>query len=143
MVGWINFNLPQSPVTIHLATGEFEGYAWAENIGWIHFKNPAAGYVVATAGADDVQVVKEMSPSFVFPGEMFSCTITATNVFDDAVDLMISDALHHLVEYVAGTLAIYEGGTKFVGEIDTSDKYAWMETAGWINFRPTTIVVLI
>jgi hypothetical protein len=39
---WINFNLTHSQVTIDYATGNFDGYAWGENIGWIHFKGTGA-----------------------------------------------------------------------------------------------------
>jgi hypothetical protein len=41
-VGWINFNPTHSQVTIDPDTGAFDGYAWAENVGWIHFRNSGA-----------------------------------------------------------------------------------------------------
>jgi hypothetical protein len=34
-------------VTIDPATGSFDGYAWAENVGWIHFRNTDPAYNVA------------------------------------------------------------------------------------------------
>jgi len=41
-VGWINFKPSDGQVTIDPDTGEFDGYAWAENVGWIHFRNSGA-----------------------------------------------------------------------------------------------------
>ena len=35
-------------MTIDPVTGEFDGYAWGENIGWIHFKNADPAYNVVT-----------------------------------------------------------------------------------------------
>ena len=37
-MGWINFQPAHSQVTIDPTSGEFDGYAWAENVDWIHFK---------------------------------------------------------------------------------------------------------
>ena len=37
-MGWINFDPDgDQGVTIDPITGEFSGYAWGENIGWINF----------------------------------------------------------------------------------------------------------
>lgn len=47
-MGWINFNPTHGGVTIDPATGSFDGYAWGENIGWIHFKGTAPAYNVVT-----------------------------------------------------------------------------------------------
>jgi hypothetical protein len=45
-VGWINFAPTNGGVTIDPTTGSFDGYAWGENIGWIHFKNVSPAYNV-------------------------------------------------------------------------------------------------
>jgi hypothetical protein len=45
-------------VTIDPATGSFDGYAWGENVGWIHFKGTDPAYnVVTTFTAADAQPV--------------------------------------------------------------------------------------
>ena len=36
--------------------GNFDGWAWGENIGWIHFQNPSIPYKVQTAWAPSVFV---------------------------------------------------------------------------------------
>ncbi|QTA93465.1 Fibronectin type III domain-containing protein, DUF11 [Desulfonema magnum] len=47
-VGWIKFDPSHGGVTIG-ADGSFDGYAWAENVGWIHFKKTTApAYNVVT-----------------------------------------------------------------------------------------------
>jgi hypothetical protein len=50
-MGWINFHPAHSQVTIDPTAGEFDGYAWAENVGWIHFKGGAGAtaYGVVTS----------------------------------------------------------------------------------------------
>jgi hypothetical protein len=35
-------------------SGRFDGYAWAENIGWIHFRNASPAYDVRTSLFDGV-----------------------------------------------------------------------------------------
>ena len=45
---WINFDPAHSQVTIDLLDGTFDGYAWSENLGWIHFRNDAPAYAVQT-----------------------------------------------------------------------------------------------
>jgi len=42
----VNFNSNNSQVTIDAATGDFDGYAWSEAVGWIHFQNAAPAYKV-------------------------------------------------------------------------------------------------
>ncbi len=46
-MGWINFapNVNGAGVTIDPATGEFGGYAWGENIGWINFAQITGGRI--------------------------------------------------------------------------------------------------
>jgi hypothetical protein len=40
-VGWINFDPDGAAgVTVDARTGDFNGYAWGENVGWIHFNSP-------------------------------------------------------------------------------------------------------
>jgi hypothetical protein len=53
-VGWINFHPTHSQVTINPVTDEFDGYAWAENVGWIHFKGGSGSmaYGVVTGFPD-------------------------------------------------------------------------------------------
>jgi hypothetical protein len=41
-VGWIKFDPANGGMTMNLTNGEFDGYAWGENIGWIYFKGTAA-----------------------------------------------------------------------------------------------------
>ncbi len=51
-MGWINFAPTNGGVTVSEA-GDFSGYAWGENIGWIKFNGTAlnsTAYKVATAG---------------------------------------------------------------------------------------------
>ena len=56
-MGWINFNPTHGGVTIDpyisgdSGTGKFGGYAWGENIGWIHFQNASPEYYVQQVGA--------------------------------------------------------------------------------------------
>jgi uncharacterized repeat protein (TIGR01451 family) len=133
-IGWINFNPSGSQVTINLNTGEFEGYAWGENVGWMHFSNPIPAYNVATAGADDVDLVKTQDIAvdrgsdpttgdpFVWAGDIITYTLTATNFFDTAVSMMISDALSGFVDYVADSLQVWEDGTEVTG----LDQWEWM-----------------
>ncbi len=45
-IGWIHFNPPLGGVFLDDATGNFSGYAWSENIGWIDF-GPSAGFPAA------------------------------------------------------------------------------------------------
>jgi len=47
-VGWINFAPTGGGVTID-SSGNFNGWAWGENIGWIHFNNASVPYKVQTA----------------------------------------------------------------------------------------------
>jgi hypothetical protein len=54
----------------------------------------------------------------VAPGDIFSYSITVQNQFETAVELMVSDALSAYVDYVAGSLEIYEGGTQMVVDED-------------------------
>lgn len=124
-IGWINFHPTHSQVTIDLNTGDFEGYAWSENVGWIHFKEPPVDpvYKVATAGADDVEIVKTQDVEvdrgsdpatgdpFVWAGDTISYTIEVENLFDTAVTMMISDALSGFVDYVKDSLQVWDDGT--------------------------------
>ncbi|EDN69315.1 Na-Ca exchanger/integrin-beta4 [Beggiatoa sp. PS] len=45
-MGWINFNPTGGGVTLNTTSGDFDGYAWAENAGWIHFQNASPTYKV-------------------------------------------------------------------------------------------------
>ena len=51
-MGWINFNPSHSQVTIGLSDGSFDGFAWSEKVGWIHFKNASPAYNVVTTFTD-------------------------------------------------------------------------------------------
>ncbi|MBL7066119.1 MAG: hypothetical protein ISS49_18235, partial [Anaerolineae bacterium] len=42
------FAQPVGGVTIDPVSGSFDGYAWGENVGWIHFKGTAPEYNVVT-----------------------------------------------------------------------------------------------
>ena len=55
-MGWINFHSTHGQVTIDTGSGRFDGYAWGENIGWIHFKNAAPAYNVRTTAGDALPV---------------------------------------------------------------------------------------
>ena len=39
-------------MTVNLTNGEFDGYAWAEGIGWVHLRNatPTYGVAMSTSG---------------------------------------------------------------------------------------------
>jgi hypothetical protein len=50
--GWQNFSPTHGQVTIDTGTGRFDGFAWAENIGWIHFQNASPVYNVRTTAFD-------------------------------------------------------------------------------------------
>ena len=43
-----HFAQPVGGVTIDPVSGSFDGYAWGENVGWIHFKGTAPEYNVVT-----------------------------------------------------------------------------------------------
>lgn len=45
-IGWIHFNPPLGGVFLDDVTGNFSGYAWSENIGWVDF-GPTSGYPAA------------------------------------------------------------------------------------------------
>jgi hypothetical protein len=45
-IGWIHFNPPLGGVFLDDSTGNFSGYAWSENIGWVDF-GPSAGFPAA------------------------------------------------------------------------------------------------
>ncbi|MDY0096103.1 MAG: PEP-CTERM sorting domain-containing protein, partial [Candidatus Vecturithrix sp.] len=68
-------------------------------------------------------------PLSVLWGDTISYSLTMTNTFEDAVDLMIGDALSGLVDYVGGTLsgAIYEGDT-LVNLVDVGEA---IFSGGW------------
>lgn len=67
----------------------------------------------ASPSPDDVEISKfQTAGSTVRLGEMFSYYIPIMNRFQSAVDLMVTDALSAFVDYVAGSLEIYEGGTQ-------------------------------
>ena len=53
-MGWVNFNPTHSQVTIDTSTLKFDGYAWAENVGYIHFQNASPLYYVKEAVAPTV-----------------------------------------------------------------------------------------
>ncbi|MBW1816317.1 MAG: IPTL-CTERM sorting domain-containing protein, partial [Deltaproteobacteria bacterium] len=58
---WINFGPTNSKVTIDPRTGKFDGYAWAENLGWIHFKCPVGRYGVVTTHTMPVPTLNQWS----------------------------------------------------------------------------------
>ena len=51
-MGWINFDSTHGQVTIDAGTGRFDGYAWGENVGWVHFQNASPAYNVRTTAFD-------------------------------------------------------------------------------------------
>jgi hypothetical protein len=46
-------------VTVNTGTGRFDGYAWGENIGWIHFRNAAQTYNVRTTAFDSAPTLPQ------------------------------------------------------------------------------------
>jgi len=48
-----------SQVTVNTSTGDFDGHAWGENVGWVHFQNASPAYktfaytLVGGEGSDD------------------------------------------------------------------------------------------
>jgi hypothetical protein len=53
---------------------------------------------------------------FVYHGDTLSYTFTATNVFEDGVSMMISDALHAHTEYVTESLDVTINGESVIPE---------------------------
>jgi hypothetical protein len=53
-VCWLNFEPTEGP-SITVTDTEVSGFAWAENIGWINFKNLSIPYKVQTAWVPAVQ----------------------------------------------------------------------------------------
>ena len=48
-MGWINLAPANGGVTIDPLTGDFDGYAWGENVGWISLRGAAvSAYGVIT-----------------------------------------------------------------------------------------------
>ncbi len=70
--------------------------------------------VIFTASGGDVNIFKEqksdsdwtIDPLLVNPGNTISYKISVTNTFEEAVDLMITDAMSALVDYVEDSLEI-------------------------------------
>ncbi len=65
-------------VTLDATTGQFNGYAWSENLGWIHLSNadPAYGVAVLTGGA--VSLTSSLNPSTVGQSVTFTATVAGT-----------------------------------------------------------------
>jgi uncharacterized repeat protein (TIGR01451 family) len=90
---------------------------------------------VAIAGSDDVTITKtqelewdrghnpQTGDPFVWAGDMISYTITAENLFDTVVSMMISDTLSAYVDYVVDSLRVYEEGM----EVMTLDQWEIMD----------------
>ncbi len=88
--GWINFNSANGgPVTVNSTTGAYDGYAWVEHMGWIHFHNSSPAYGVKLQDAD-LSVTKTAGTSPVTPGDTLNFTLThACEDYEDGA-LLIS-----------------------------------------------------
>lgn len=79
------------------------------------------------------------SVPFVLRGDTIAYTITATNFFEEAITLMISDALEAFVNYVGGTLQIYEARMSVTPTDDFSDGLL-EHTSGALDYGETLMI---
>jgi hypothetical protein len=116
-------------------------YAIAPGNGWVEIFNPFVGERLILDSRDIMNPRRQLhttspvnsgqhfksgwgiDPSMSLPlvprGETISYTLSATNLFEDGVSLMISNALHAYVGYLANTLKVLVNDMILVEEDDT------------------------
>jgi PKD repeat protein len=110
-VGWISFASDDHQVTFDPITGTFHGYAWGENMGYIHLSNAGSGYAVSTPRiqCNDVTAAEHL-------GKMiFVVQLDAPIDRNVAVDyITIHQTAQPLSDYLtsAGTVEILAGETE-------------------------------
>ena len=149
-VGWVNFAPDQGGVTVF--SDHLEGYAWAENAGWIrlgtcsgvscrHDNSTASNYGVNNDGAGNLS------------GYAWSAAVGWINFDPDGPQRVIINpatgdfsgfAWGENVGWISfqGASPAYKVNTTWrpaggpVGRIDPTRQSAWSTNAGWIRFAP-------
>jgi hypothetical protein len=107
-IGWVNFNTPNSGVTVY--SDHLEGYAWGENIGWIRLGSYEGGGAHTYANTNASNYGVNRSNGGDLSGFAWGTNVGWIN-FDPP-----------------------GGGVSFDPVNGESEGYAWGENVGWIKF---------
>jgi hypothetical protein len=120
-MGWISFAPANGGVTIDPDTGEFAGYAWGENTGWISFHDTApVAFKVTTAWRATLPALSINSTTAVegnsgTTAAVFTVTLSKSSSLPVTVDYTTADATASAAggDYtaVSGTLTFAPGQT--------------------------------
>ncbi len=142
-IGWISFSGTGYSVTIN-SSGDFLGWAWNDVIGWISFN---CNTLSPPDCVPSYKVKSSWAPAAAASGYLISSTFDTG--FEDGVaynSIMWLGSLGIGTTSVTFQLATSNcsngasdppactGGGGITGPIDATDKWAWNDIAGWLNF---------
>ncbi len=138
-IGWISFDSTTATstyayqVTVNVSTGDFSGWAWNDIVGWFSF-NCNNSVIGNTCGTSNYKV----------NADWFNAPQTAeltSSIFDTGVSTGVAiNTIMWQGNKPAGTIVQFQiasvnslggGGA---GSIDSTYRYAWADSIGWIDF---------
>jgi len=136
-IGWISFASSTATSTYQVSvsptTGDFSGWAWNDVVGWISF-NCFGTNTCPPSGPSDYKVKtnwQAVSASGNLTSSIFDTGVTNGTAINTIMWQGNQPAGTSVKFQIASVNSLTGGGT---GPIDTTYRYAWADTIGWIDF---------